>query len=108
MGHRAFRRHDDWVSRKGVHSTRFNESIDPKETFDDWKVWVYQYLDKRVDVDKVKVLGKYIRDFLKHEWDNGEPSWFAAAESVVNYVRANYPEALKDRSHATSFWESAR
>lgn len=84
----------------------FNEATETEETFDDWKGYVFKYLDKRVDVDKIKELGTYIKDFVKQEWDNGEPSWFAAAESIVNYARANYPNALKDRSYATTITES--
>lgn len=82
------------------------ETSETEETFDDWKGYVFKYLDKRVDVDKIKELGTYIKDFVKQEWDNGEPSWFAAAESIVNYARANYPNALKDRSYATTITES--
>lgn len=84
----------------------FNEATETDETYDDWKGYVFKYLDKRVDVDKIKELGKYIKDFVKQEWDNGEPSWFAAAESIVNYARTNYPNALKDRSYATTITES--
>lgn len=87
-------------------SNDFNEATETEETFDDWKGYVFKYLDKRVDVDKIKELGKYIKDFVKQEWDNGEPSWFNAAESIVNYARANYPNALKDRSYATTITES--
>jgi hypothetical protein len=82
------------------------EATETEETFDDWKGYVFKYLDKRVDVNKIKELGTYIKDFVKQEWDNGEPSWFAAAESIVNYARANYPNALKDRSYATTITES--
>lgn len=84
----------------------FNEATETEETFDDWKGYVFKYLDKRVDVDKIKDLGTYIKDFIKQEWDNGEPSWFAAAESIVNYARTNFPDALKDRSYATTITES--
>lgn len=84
----------------------FNEATETEETFDDWKGYVFKYLDKRVDVNKIKDLGTYIKDFVKQEWDNGEPSWFAAAESIVNYARTNFPDALKDRSYATTITES--
>ncbi len=84
----------------------FNEATETEETFEDWKGYVFKYLDKRVDVDKIKDLGTYIKDFVKQEWDNGEPSWFAAAESIVNYARTNFPDAVKDRSYATTITES--
>jgi hypothetical protein len=84
----------------------FNEATETEETFEDWKGYVFKYLDKRVDVNKIKDLGTYIKDFVKQEWDNGEPSWFAAAESIVNYARTNYPDAMKDRSYATTITES--
>lgn len=84
----------------------FNEATETEETFEDWKGYVFKYLDKRVDVDKIKDLGTYIKDFVKQEWDNGEPSWFAAAESIVNYARTNFPDAIKDRSYATTITES--
>ena len=84
----------------------FNEATENEETFEDWKGYVFKYLDKRVDVNKIKDLGTYIKDFVKQEWDNGEPSWFAAAESIVNYARTNFPDALKDRSYATTITES--
>lgn len=82
------------------------ENTETEESFEDWKGYVFKYLDKRVDVNQIKELGKYIKDFVKQEWDNGEPSWFAAAESIVNYARTNYPNALKDRSYATTITES--
>lgn len=84
----------------------FNEATETEETFEDWKGYVFKYLDKRVDVNKIKDLGTYIKDFVKQEWDNGEPSWFAAAESIVNYARTNFPDAVKDRSYATTITES--
>jgi len=84
----------------------FNEATETEETFEDWKGYVFKYLDKRVDVNKIKDLGTYIKDFVKQEWDNGEPSWFAAAESIVNYARTNFPDAIKDRSYATTITES--
>ena len=58
---------------------------------------VFKYLDKRIDVNKVKELGTYIKDFIKQEYDAGEPSWFVVAESVVNYARMKYPEVMKNR-----------
>ena len=52
---------------------------------------------EKPDDDKIKELGTYIKDFIKQEYDNGEPSWFNVAESVVNYARTNYPQAVKPR-----------
>ena len=93
-------------------SNDFNESTSQDDLitdgadYDEWKLNAFKYIDKRVDVNKIKELGKYIKSFLKQEYDNGEPSWFMAAESVVNYVRINYSNCLKDRSYATSITES--
>lgn len=67
------------------------------ETYTQWKENVFKYLDKRIETDKIKELGTYIKDFIKQEYDNGEPSWFNVAESVVNYARTNYPQAVKPR-----------
>lgn len=93
-------------------SNDFNESttqddlITDGADYNEWKLNAFKYIDKRVDVNKIKELGKYIKSFLKQEYDNGEPSWFMAAESVVNYVRINYSNCLKDRSYVTSITES--
>lgn len=93
-------------------SNDFNESttqddlITDGADYNEWKLNAFKYIDKRVDVNKIKELGKYIKSFLKQEYDNGEPSWFMAAESVVNYVRINYSNCLKDRSYATNITES--
>ena len=77
------------------------------ETYTQWKENVFKYLDKRIETDKIKELGTYIKDFIKQEYDNGEPSWFNVAESVVNYARTNYPQAVKPReSNAFSITES--
>jgi hypothetical protein len=77
------------------------------ETFTEWKENVFKYIDKRVDVDKIKELGTYIKDFIKQEYDAGEPSWFNVAESVVNYARTNFPQAIKPReSNAFSITEN--
>ena len=67
------------------------------ESYNQWKEYVFKYLDKRIETDKIKELGTYIKDFIKQEYDNGEPSWFNVAESVVNYARTNYPQAIKPR-----------
>lgn len=86
----------------------FNEATETEETFEDWKGYVFKYLDKRVDVNKIKDLGTYIKDFVKQEYDNGEPSWFMCAESIVNYARIKYPDALKNReSNAFNITESS-
>ena len=70
---------------------------------------VFKYLDKRIETDKIKELGTYIKDFIKQEYDNGEPSWFNVAESVVNYARTNYPQAVKPReSNAFSITENKK
>lgn len=92
-------------------SNDFNEStqddlISDGADYNEWKLNAFKYIDKRVDVNKIKELGKYIKSFLKQEYDNGEPSWFMAAESIVNYVRINYSNCLKDRSYATNITES--
>lgn len=77
------------------------------ETYTQWKENVFKYLDKRIETDKIKELGTYIKDFIKQEYDNGEPSWFNVAESVVNYARTNYPQAVKPReSNAFSITEN--
>ena len=74
-----------------------DDGVSDGETYDQWKMNVFKYLDKRIDVNKVKELGTYIKDFIKQEYDAGEPSWFVVAESVVNYARMKYPEVLKNR-----------
>ena len=48
-------------------------------------------------MNKIKELGAYIKDFIKQEYDKGEPSWFIVAESIVNYARTEYPDTLKNR-----------
>lgn len=74
-----------------------DDGISDGETYDQWKMNVFKYLDKRIDVNKVKELGAYIKDYIKQEFDAGEPSWFVVAESVVNYARMKYPEVMKNR-----------
>lgn len=77
------------------------------ESYAQWKENVFKYIDKRIETDKIKELGTYIKDFIKQEYDNGEPSWFNVAESVVNYARTNYPQAVKPReSNAFSITEN--
>lgn len=79
------------------------------ESYTQWKEYVFKYLDKRIETDKIKELGTYIKDFIKQEYDNGEPSWFNVAESVVNYARTNYPQAIKPReSNAYSITENKK
>ncbi len=79
------------------------------ESYTQWKENVFKYLDKRIETDKIKELGTYIKDFIKQEYDNGEPSWFNVAESVVNYARTNYPQAVKPReSNAFSITENRK
>lgn len=89
-------------------STEANDNgVSDGASYDEWKVNVFKYLDKRIDVNKIKELGSYIKDFIKQEYDNGEPSWFNVAESVVNYARTNYPQAVKPReSNAFSITEN--
>ena len=84
-----------------------DDGLTDGETFTEWKENVFKYIDKRVDVDKIKELGTYIKDFIKQEYDNGEPSWFNVAESVVNYARMKFPQAIKPReSNAFSITEN--
>lgn len=84
-----------------------DDGMSDGETYTEWKENVFKYLDKRIETDKIKELGTYIKDFIKQEYDNGEPSWFNVAESVVNYARTNYPQAVKPReSNAFSITEN--
>ena len=83
---------------EATENKKEDDGLSDGESYEQWKEYVFKYLDKRVDVDKIKELGTYIKDFIKQEYDNGEPSWFACAESIVNYARIKYPDALKDRS----------
>ena len=88
-------------------STEQDDGISDGESYNEWKTDVFKYIDKRLDVNKIKELGSYIKDFIKQEYDNGEPSWFMCAESIVNYARIKYPEALKNReSNAFNITES--
>lgn len=84
-----------------------DDGMSDGESYTQWKENVFKYLDKRIETDKIKELGTYIKDFIKQEYDNGEPSWFNVAESVVNYARTNYPQAVKPReSNAFSITEN--
>lgn len=88
-------------------STEQDDGVSDGESYNEWKTDVFKYIDKRLDVNKIKELGSYIKDFIKQEYDNGEPSWFMCAESIVNYARIKYPEALKNReSNAFNITES--
>lgn len=88
-------------------STEQDDGMSDGESYNEWKTDVFKYIDKRLDVNKIKELGSYIKDFIKQEYDNGEPSWFMCAESIVNYARIKYPEALKNReSYAFNITES--
>ena len=97
---------DDDVNESTEAETN-DDGLSDGETFAEWKENVFKYIDKRVDVDKIKELGTYIKDFIKQEYDAGEPSWFNVAESVVNYARNNFPQAVKPReSNAFSITEN--
>ena len=86
-----------------------DDGMSDGESYTQWKENVFKYLDKRIEIDKIKELGTYIKDFIKQEYDNGEPSWFSVAESVVNYARTNYPQAVKPReSNAFSITENRK
>ena len=88
-------------------STEQDDGVSDGESYNEWKTDVFKYIDKRLDVNKIKELGSYIKDFIKQEYDNGEPSWFMCAESIVNYARIKYPDALKNReSNAFNITES--
>lgn len=88
-------------------STEQDDGISDGESYNEWKTNIFKYIDKRLNVNKIKELGSYIKDFIKQEYDNGEPSWFMCAESIVNYARIKYPEALKNReSNAFNITES--
>lgn len=90
-------------------STEQDDGMSDGESYNEWKTDVFKYIDKRLDVNKIKELGSYIKDFIKQEYDNGEPSWFMCAESIVNYARIKYPEALKNReSNAFNITETVR
>jgi hypothetical protein len=90
-------------------STEQDDGVSDGESYNEWKTDVFKYIDKRLDVNKIKELGSYIKDFIKQEYDNGEPSWFMCAESIVNYARIKYPDALKNReSNAFNITESIR
>ena len=99
-GNRQYEIPDEYDNLNMDEATEKNDepTVETEESYKDWKLKVFKYLDKRIDVNKVKELSKYIKDFIKQEYDSGEPSWFNAAESVVNYVRTNYSNCLKDTS----------
>lgn len=88
---------DTQIINESTEDNTPDDGVSDGETYDQWKMNVFKYLDKRIDVNKVKELGTYIKDFIKQEYDNGEPSWFVVAESVVNYARMKYPEVMKNR-----------
>ena len=97
---------DDDVNESTEAETN-DDGLSDGETFNEWKTNVFKYLDKRIETDKIKELGTYIKDFIKQEYDAGEPSWFNVAESVVNYARTNFPQAVKPReSNAFSITEN--
>lgn len=81
----------------GESTKQPDNGVSDGESYNEWKLNVFKYLDKRVDVNKIKELGAYIKDFIKQEYDKGEPSWFVVAESIVNYARTEYPDTLKNR-----------
>lgn len=81
----------------GESTEQPDNGVSDGESYNEWKLNVFKYLDKRVDVNKIKKLGAYIKDFIKQEYDKGEPSWFVVAESIVNYARTEYPDTLKNR-----------
>lgn len=111
-GDGEYNKHGDWICSDCIDEYNYysmdeatetkkeekpDDGISDGESYKDWKLNVFQYIDKRIDVDKVKELGTYIKDFIKQEYDNGEPSWFGVAESIVNYTRINYPTCVKSR-----------
>lgn len=99
---------DTQTINESIEDNTPDDGISDGETYDQWKLNVFKYLDKRIDVNKVKELGTYIKDYIKQEFDAGEPSWFVVAESVVNYARMKYPEVLKNReSNAFNITEGA-
>ena len=92
-----FRRDMDDDVNESTDTEKPDDGMSDGETYTEWKTNVFRYIDKRIETDKIKELGTYIKDFIKQEYDNGEPSWFNVAESVVNYARTNYPQAVKPR-----------
>ena len=94
---------------ESTNTEKPDDGMTDGESYTQWKEYVFKYLDKRIETDKIKELGTYIKDFIKQEYDNGEPSWFNVAESVVNYARTNYPQAVKPReSNAFSITENKK
>lgn len=97
------------VNESTEEKNETDDGLTDGESYTQWKEYVFKYLDKRIETDKIKELGTYIKDFIKQEYDNGEPSWFSVAESVVNYARTNYPQAIKPReSNAFSITENKK
>lgn len=93
----------------GESTEQPDNGVSDGESYNEWKLNVFKYLDKRVDVNKIKELGAYIKDFIKQEYDKGEPSWFVVAESIVNYARTEYPDTLKNReSNAFNITENRK
>lgn len=92
-----FRSDMDADVNESTDTEKPDDGMSDGETYTEWKTNVFRYIDKRIETDKIKELGTYIKDFIKQEYDNGEPSWFNVAESVVNYARTNYPQAVKPR-----------
>ena len=93
----VFRSDMDADVNESTDTEKPDDGMSDGETYTEWKTNVFKYIDKRIETDKIKELGTYIKDFIKQEYDNGEPSWFNVAESVVNYARTNYPQAVKPR-----------
>ena len=103
----SFRSDMDADVNESTDTVTKDDGMTDGESYTQWKEYVFKYLDKRIETDKIKELGTYIKDFIKQEYDNGEPSWFNVAESVVNYARTNYPQAVKPReSNAFSITEN--
>lgn len=104
-----FRSDMDADVNESTETEKQDDGMTDGESYTQWKEYVFKYLDKRIETDKIKELGTYIKDFIKQEYDNGEPSWFNVAESVVNYARTNYPQAVKPReSNAFSITENKK
>lgn len=48
-------------------ATEQDDGISDGESYNEWKTDVFKYIDKRLDVNKIKELGSYIKDFIKQE-----------------------------------------
>lgn len=77
-----------------------------EEKFNDWKLDIFKYLDKRLDMEKSKELKSYIKDFVKNEFGKGQPSWFSVAESILNYARVNHASCIKNNTFSYEIDES--